>query len=474
MTGIVLGLAFLAGMIAGGWGVLIVAAFGVVTIIASRQRLLVVCMALVLAAVGWWRSTDVEITPAVQPGPTSLTGSVDSSPATTRSGQRYRLTSDATDEHEPMTACVSARNTFPVQMGEIVRVEGELISLKELAADVHDALVAQGCHAAFDAQRVVLIRQAGGLEARLNVLRQHISTFFQRTAPGDPGALMTGLLIGDDSFLTFESEEAFVSTGTTHITAVSGSNFAILVTLAAMIAGTAGRRRSWFWIGPVIAGIWCYALVVGLPPSSIRAAVMASLALVAARFGRAPDFLTLLVISAALQVAARPGDLTTLSFQLSVAATLALILVFSGWSDAGPRFLVAVILSTTAAHLATAPILAWHLGVIPTASIPANAAIFPLVVLAFYGAAISGAVSLVLESLAVVLAVPAGMLSAAMLSIVGWFAEIGGGQLFLGRTPSMVLIVLMALCWGTIAVMSRDCRVAAIHCYEMAVDRLKR
>ena len=142
---------------------------------------------------------------------------------------------------------------------------------------------------------------------------------------------MTGLLIGDDSALTYESQEAFLVTGTTHITAVSGANFAILVTLASMLAGTAGVRRKWSWILVVAAAIWTYAILVGLPPSAVRAALMASLALLAARFGRIPDFLTLLMVSVMAQLFARPDDLHTLSFQLSVCATLALILVFSGW-----------------------------------------------------------------------------------------------------------------------------------------------
>ncbi|MBX3069593.1 MAG: ComEC/Rec2 family competence protein [Thermomicrobiales bacterium] len=463
MTGILLGLSFLGGMVFGVAAVVVVAVVAVLQATRRGRAPVMAIVAVVLCLAGWIRAPGETVVPAVSAGEASLVGAVTSQPAATRLGQSFVLTSSEGVGEAAIIACVVSRNTDVVHQGARVRVQGRLSPLEDLPENRRAALRARGCQALIDADRVIVIRRASGVAGVLSGIREEISGFFQQTAPGNPGALMTGLLIGDDSALSYEAEEAFIVTGTTHITAVSGANFAILVTLASMLAGSSGVRRRWSWILGLSLGIWFYALLVGLPPSAVRAAIMATLALFAARAGRIPDFLTLLVVTAAAQVAIRPGDLTTLSFQLSVAATLALILVFSGWQPSFARTMLGVIVCATAAHLATAPILAYHLGEIPVASIPANAMIVPLVAFAFYFAAMSGVMSLLLPGLAAVLAFPGVLASSAIVGIVSWVSSSTGKGITIGRLPDPLLFLLAIGCWGGIAMSSRDCRVAFDH-----------
>lgn len=272
---------------------------------------------------------------------------------------------------------------------------------------------------------------------------------------------MAGLLTGDDSALAWESRSAFLSTGTTHITAVSGANFAILVTVASMLAGGIGNRRKWRWIVGLTAAIWSYAVLVGLPPSAVRAALMATLAIIAARFGRIPDFLTLLMVSIVLHLTIRPSDLHTLSFQLSVAATLALILAFSGWKRSRWSWPVSMVLVAGAAHLATVPILVYHLGEISLTSIPANSAITPLVIATFPLVAFAGVTGLLSDSLGSVAATLAAFPASAIVHIVVAFDNHFGGAVVVGQIPTGVILLLALGCWGTIAVASKDVRVLA-------------
>ncbi len=463
MTGILLGVSFLAGMLFGAPGVIAVGALAVVGVLMrGRTGLALSGLIVLLALLGSLRASPQETAPSAFLPEMPAIGVVTSLPAMNRVGQQFTLSVNSAGSEMPVSLCVSSRNQAFVRQGETVKVDGDIVPLNELPADRQAALQAQGCDAILETENVVVVERADGFQAVVNRLRSDIASQFRRIAPGDTGALMTGLVIGDDSALTYESRQAFLDTGTTHITAVSGANFAILVTLAAMIAGTAGARRRWGWIAGVATAIWLYALLVGLPPSAVRAALMATLALLSWRLGRIPDFLTLLVITIVVQLTVRPSDLHTLSFQLSVAATLALILVFSGWTRRGRRWWpLAVLVTSATAHLATIPVLAWHLGEVPAMSIPANSAISPLVLIAFPTAALSAATGFVSTGLGSVIALPATYLCTAVVSIVTWFQSIGAATTQTGAMPASILILLTIACWGFIALLSFDCRVLA-------------
>ena len=91
-------------------------------------------------------------------------------------------------------------------------------------------------------------------------LRTRLGTVLRRSAPGDAGVLLSGLVTGDDDGFSPERKNAFIRTGTTHLTAVSGSNLALVAGILATVgSATIGRHRaSWQFV--TILGIWAYAL----------------------------------------------------------------------------------------------------------------------------------------------------------------------------------------------------------------------
>ncbi|MGE3798950.1 MAG: ComEC/Rec2 family competence protein [Thermomicrobiales bacterium] len=462
MNGILLGVAFLAGMILGIWGIGVVIAGIALRTVMRRDTLLIGIVAILLTVLGNARAVEPPVADMVAFSSVDGLGRVASEPRATRNGQLFDVSIAGGPGGAHTVLCVETRDLPLVHGGETVRLRGEVQQLTDLPMSSQASLTSRGCDATLEAAQLVIIQSARGWQGIKVAVRERIASFFRTVAPGDAGALMTGLLIGDDTALAYESREAFLSTGTTHVTAVSGANFAILVTLASMAAGSIGGRRNWGWIIAVATAIWMYALIVGLPPSAVRAALMATLALAAGAIGRIPDFLTLLMVSVVLQLIARPGDLHTLSFQLSVAATLALILVFSGWMYRSRRWWpLLIVLTATAAHLATIPVLAWRIGEVPVLSIPANSAISPLVLLAFPVVAVSGMIGLVAPGLGSIIALPAVWLSSAMVGVVSWFRNAGPEVTVTGELPDGVLILLAIGCWGLIAAMSFDCRVHA-------------
>ena len=75
-------------------------------------------------------------------------------------------------------------------------------------------------------------------------MRAEMSESLRRLVPGDAGALLAGLVVGDDSALSRERETAFTNSGTTHLTAVSGSNLALIAgMLVALGRASVGQHR---------------------------------------------------------------------------------------------------------------------------------------------------------------------------------------------------------------------------------------
>ena len=78
---------------------------------------------------------------------------------------------------------------------------------------------------------------------------------------------------------------------------------------------------------PTLAGVWLYTLLVGAPPSALRAAAMLTVALAAQAAGRVADPIVGLVLAVAVLLGYDPTLAFDLGFQLSVAATAGLIVL---------------------------------------------------------------------------------------------------------------------------------------------------
>jgi len=96
--------------------------------------------------------------------------------------------------------------------------------------------------------------------------------------PGDGGALLTGLAIGDDRDVPAGLAEAMRTSSLTHLTAVSGANCAIVVG-AVMVGGALLGVRRRVRIAAALLVLGAFVVLVTPQPSVVRAAVMAAFAL---------------------------------------------------------------------------------------------------------------------------------------------------------------------------------------------------
>ncbi len=180
------------------------------------------------------------------------------------------------------------------------------------------------------------------------------------TLPGDGGALLPGLAIGDVHGLPDSLADDMKTVGLTHLTAVSGANCAVVVSLTGAAMGVVGFRRRTRAVAS-LAALAGFVVLVTPQPSVLRAAVMAAVIVAGGWVGRPGRALPALALAVVLLLAVDPWLAVSYGFALSVLATGALLLLAPPLSDRLARWMpsrVAALLAVpAAAQVACQPVL---------------------------------------------------------------------------------------------------------------------
>jgi len=228
----------------------------------------------------------------------------------------------------------------------------------------------------------------GGFRSWLEDRRQYARQLIFSLYPQPESALLSGILLGLDRDIPRSLTRAYQQTGTAHIIAISGFNMGIL---AYVFLRGFGHFLNRYWAA-LFSGlaIFVYTIFVGASPSVVRAALMAVTAFGGHLIGRRQAGLNALGFTAACMCLVNPLLLGDVSFQLSFAATLGLVLFaepLQNWLDArfpderAKRITTPVyqyFLLTLAAQLMTLPLIAFHFGRVSLSSAVANPLILPV------------------------------------------------------------------------------------------------
>lgn len=150
---------------------------------------------------------------------------------------------------------------------------------------------------------------------------------------GDELATVGALTLGYKEALTPELRRLFAASGAAHVLAVSGLHTGIIYGLLWWLLTLGGRfkpmheektrRRLISMI--VIVAMWGYAWLTGMTPSVVRAVLMVSIFEIGRMLYKRAFSLNTVAAAAVLILLAHPSDLWSVSFQLSFAATAAII-----------------------------------------------------------------------------------------------------------------------------------------------------
>lgn len=218
-------------------------------------------------------------------------------------------------------------------------------------------------------------------------VRARAESALGRGMPARESALARGFVLGEADRIDDTTVEDFRRAGLSHLLAVSGQNVALLALLAMPLLAALGMplRARLLW---VLAAIVIYVPLAGGGPSIVRAGVMGGLAVLATLAGRRASRLYGLALAAVVTLAIDPHIAADVGWQLSFAAVLGILAIAGplytaitarlgsrGWRAA----LAEGAAVTTAATLATAPLIAFHFGALSTTALVANLLALPAV-----------------------------------------------------------------------------------------------
>ncbi len=178
----------------------------------------------------------------------------------------------------------------------------------------------------FDPEVEVLDEKIGWKSPIYN-LRRRFQSKISRGLPFPQSAVLQAVLLGDRSEIPPDLQNKFSVAGVAHLLAVSGTHIVIISGL--LVAFFAFLGFSYKYLLSLLF-LALFILMIGAPPSAIRAGIMGSLFLVAGKFKRKSDSMRGLVFVALFMLLFNPRLLwNDVGFQLSFLAASGIIL-FSG------------------------------------------------------------------------------------------------------------------------------------------------
>lgn len=229
--------------------------------------------------------------------------------------------------------------------------------------------------------------------AALDRFRLKTASAVRDSLPDQTGAFAAAVMTGDRSGLSRETLHAMRDTNLAHLLAISGLHMGLLsgfVFLAVRAGLALIPRIALRWptkkIAAVIALVCAagYLALSGGNVSTQRAFIMVSVMLAAILIDRRALSLRAVAFAALIVLTLRPEALLGPGFQMSFAATTALVWVFSSLRDTErhvPRWAkgaVGVVLSSAVAGLATAPVAFAHFNQSASYGLLANVVAVPL------------------------------------------------------------------------------------------------
>ncbi len=251
------------------------------------------------------------------------------------------------------------------------------------------------------------------LTGGFNSLRTATAEAAQGTV-GDAPALLPAIVLGDRSWQSPELRDAMLDSGLSHLSAVSGTHLALVV---GALLGVLRLLRAprWLTIPVLLAGVVLFVLLVQPKPSVIRAAVMGSIGALAVFAGRGRASFSLLCLCVLILLLYDPWYSMEPAFQLSVAATLGIVLAGQRIKEVLDPYLPGILSGplalTASAQLFAVPVLLPLAEGVNTYSVPANILAAPLLPFVTVPGTLAAVVSSALPGVA-----------AAILWCAGWAA----------------------------------------------------
>ncbi|MFZ1516817.1 MAG: ComEC/Rec2 family competence protein [Saprospiraceae bacterium] len=201
------------------------------------------------------------------------------------------------------------------------------------------------------------------------------------------GGLLIAILVGDKGLVSDRIKNQFIATGTAHILAVSGMHLGMLYAMLTFLMSIISThfllaKKSQTFI--ILILIWFFAIITGLSPAILRAAVMFSLLEFGIYLRRKTHGINILFGTAFLMIFHNPCILKDIGFQLSFMAVLSIMLFQAPInklmrnSNKILNYLSEIIAVSLAVQFLITPISSFYFGSFPTYFLLTNLVWVPL------------------------------------------------------------------------------------------------
>jgi competence protein ComEC len=277
----------------------------------------------------------------------------------------------------------------------------------------------------------------------LNRLRLGLAERIGASMPAAEGAVASALMVGEASQIPEEVKDAMRDSGLYHILSISGLHMTLaagliyavvrfLLCLHMPLAQRLPVKKIAAGVG--LLGAFIYLLLAGYPVPAVRSFVMIACVLVAVMFDRRGISLYSLAWAACIILLLWPESILGASFQLSFAATLAVVALYERYGHAIHRggagfwrrlrnYFFALMCTSLAATLATTPLVIYHFNRFTVWGIVANMFLAPLASFWIMSAALLSFLAMPLGLEAVPLAILQSGITI-MLEGARWFASL--------------------------------------------------
>ncbi|MEM8791117.1 MAG: ComEC/Rec2 family competence protein [Pseudomonadota bacterium] len=302
--------------------------------------------------------------------------------------------------------------------------------------------------------------------------RHDLSAAIRQHLPGPAGGFAAAIIVGDRAYIEEADAEALRTANLAHLLAISGLHMGILtglvfggVRLLLAMSGAFAMRFSAKKLAAMAALLVAagYLVMSGSTVATQRAFIMVGVALLAVLFDRPAITLRALAIAAVVVLLIRPISLVEPGFQMSFAATCALVTGFEAIGDYLRRdraeqaperrgfgrriarrvglYVGGLVLTTILAGLATAPFAAYHFNRTAPYGLIANLAAVPVMGLVVAPSALAAGLfaPFGLEGPALKV-MGEGIL--AILSVSRWVAGFPGAVGFVAAFPASVIAAI--------------------------------
>jgi len=292
---------------------------------------------------------------------------------------------------------VEADRGVEVQYGDRIRATGRLaVPATWDTFSYADYLARHGVFTIMRHAAVDLIDSGHGsaLAAALLSLKETVRGSIASALPEPQAGLLTGILLGDESGIAPELEEAFARVGASHVVAISGFNMVIVSGIVLRVLSGLFRGHKTVVTLNALSVIAVYTLLVGASPGVLRAALMSGLLVIGNQLNRKTFVPASLAFAALLLSFFDPNVLLDIGFQLSFLAVLGLSLfadplsrrfrrLLEGYlpprsANALHSFLNEPLIVSIAAQITTLPLVILYFGRLSLVALPVNFLIVPV------------------------------------------------------------------------------------------------